>query len=402
MIRLLVLTLLCGVMIMECECSAESASQYAFYGNMPKRVLEAYLSRSITMADLVNSKHRDDDIRMIGNTGAKFIGRAAILWGNPGDDDAHFLRAKETAQKVHAVDPEVILQAGIFEAIYEGVSQLPVPDWVFKEFGLPAEKRNFDYKAMLFKDGKYRDLWGLGGSVPDMSKLETRMWFFYRAKRYIDAGYEAFHLGQVHLMNQDDPGDKGWLDMLRRVRGYAAKRARRHFVLCDAHTHGIEHDGKLMFDFHSYPLRIKEVEGKPEQGELAIGYIDSIYRDSKGGTTPSGWKCKSLPYIVEVDNWGASGKGGQAAIGGCWIWGYDEISWFSRQRETYRNSWLKYAWNWVKKNDPNGHLEMIGLRCVADPGNGLDEYCANKPSPACPNGSNQEATIKSIWASAGR
>lgn len=397
--KILILTILCGVMIMECEREIEAATEYTFYGNMPKKVLLSYLSRSITMGDMVNSKHRDDDIRMLHNMGAKFIGRAAILWGNPGDDDAHFAKAKETAEKMHKLDPEVILQAGIFEAIYSGTSELPIPDWVFKEFGLPVEKRNFSYDAMLFDNGKLKDMWGPGGSVPDMSKLETRMWFFYRAKRYIDAGYEAFHLGQVHLMSQDDPGFKGWLDMLGRIQKYASKRARRHFILCDAHTHGIAVDGKLLFDFHSYPLRIKEVAGKPQEGELAVGYIDSIFKDSLGGITPSGWKCDNLPYIAEVDNWGSSGKGGQANIGGCWIWGYDEICWFARQSEDYRNKWLKYAWDWMKKTDPNGRLEMIGLRCLADQVNGLDEYCANKPSPACPTGFNQEDAIKAIWAS---
>ena len=65
---------------------------------------------------------------------------------------------------------------------------------------------------------------------------------------------------------------------------------------------------------------------RPQEGELRIGFIDSIYGRSKGGITPSGWRCGHLPYLVELDNWGVSSKPGQAGMGGCWVWGYDEIT----------------------------------------------------------------------------
>ena len=50
---------------------------------------------------------------------------------------------------------------------------------------------------------------------------------------------------------------------------------------------------------------------------------------------PSGWKCASLPYLVELDNWGASGKAGQPGLP-YWTWGYDEICWFAHQPAEYR------------------------------------------------------------------
>ena len=87
---------------------------------------------------------------------------------------------------------------------------------------------------------------------------------------------------------------------------------------------GIVHDGKLMFDLHSFPLRIEEVADSPHDGVLKIGYLDSIFGRSKGGVTPSGWNCDSLPFMVELDNFGSSGREGEN-IGAHWIWGYDEI-----------------------------------------------------------------------------
>ena len=170
-------------------------------------------------------------------------------------------------------------------------------------------------------------------------------------------------------------------------------------VLCDAHTPdgGPIHEGRLLFDFHAFPLRIKEVAGKPQQGMLEVGYLDSLFRRSRGGVTPSGWKCESLPYLVEFDNWGSSGKPG---VGGqsYWTWGYDEICWFAHQPAEYRNEWLKYAWDWTRAHDPACFLEMPGSRCLADPVGAEAWYCANAKSAATPTGSGQEDAIRAVWA----
>ena len=57
------------------------------------------------------------------------------------------------------------LQAAVFEIVTEGVGQVPVPDWVFKEFGQAPETRNFDYAKMMFPDKSMVDHWGRGSSV---------------------------------------------------------------------------------------------------------------------------------------------------------------------------------------------------------------------------------------------
>ena len=257
---------------------------------------------------------------------------------------------------------------------------------------------------MLFPNGCFRDQWGKDASVPDITQLETRLWFFYAAAEYVNVGCEAIHFGQVELIGASDPVREHWWDVLSRVRKYAKTHARRHMVLCDAHTPdgGPLYQGdKLLFDSHAFPLRIEDDDAHPHEGLLRVWYIDSIYGRSKGGITPSGWKCEHLPYLVELDNWGASGKEGQHA-GGCWIWGYDEISWYALQAEDYRNRWLKYAITWLREHDPNGFLEMPGSRCLSVPvegrnGQRLQWYFANRPSEATPNGFNQEDTIKALW-----
>ncbi|MDT8302900.1 MAG: hypothetical protein RQ760_15575 [Sedimentisphaerales bacterium] len=386
---------------------AKSERDYSFDGKISRTVLENYLSRAITFAELLNGErvekqlggNTDDNIRMLKNVGVKFAGRAIYMWGDESRLNKLIEDARPIVRKVHAADPDIILQAAAFEIVSKQVETLKVPKWVFDEFDLDFQDRNFDYEAMLYPDGHRVNHWRTGSSVPDMSKLETRMWFFYLAARYIDIGVEATHFGQVEIMDDQDPDHRAWRDMMSRVRKYAAKHARRHFLLADAHvpSGGIVHEGKLLFDFHSFPLRIDEVVNEPQKGVLKVGYLDSIFTRSKGGISPSGWRCDSLPYIVELDNFGSSGRPGQN-IGMHYIWGYDEICWFAHQPADYRNSWLKYAWEWIRRHDPNGYLQMPGSRTLANPVGKKNWYWANTPSKAVPTGFGQEETIKAIWA----
>ena len=387
-----------GALLICCTCAGEPRD-YRFHGSISRQVLENYLSRAVTFMDLLSGAGNvDDNLRMLKNMGVKFAGRAVYRWGSEDHLPGLLSRAEEIAKRIHAADPEMILQAGVFEIVTRGVESLPVPDWVFTEFGLPVEQRNFSYDAMLFPDGRFRDHWAKGASVPDMCQPETRMWFFYAAARYIDIGCEAIHFGQVHLIGATDGGMRNWWDMLSRVRRYAKAHARRHFVLCDAHTHGLHAEGdNLLFDLHAFPLRIKDIPDRPQEGKLEVGYIDSIFGKSLGGMTPSGWRCESLPYIVEFDNWGVSDKPG-THVGDWWTWGWDEICWFAHQPAGYRNSWLRYAQNWIRATDPNGFLQMPASRCLASPVGEISWYLANTPSPATPNGFGQEETIKAIWA----
>ena len=115
---------------------------------------------------------------------------------------------------------------------------------------------------------------------------------------------------------------------------------------------------------------------RPQEAILKVGFSDGIYGRSKGGLTSSGWKCEHLPYLVEIDNWGVSQQPGKAKAGGIWVWGYDEITWFAHQSKQYRADWLHYAWDWVRKTDPNGYLQMPGSRTVRSP---LDNAAGTLP-----------------------
>ena len=235
---------------------------FQFDGNMSREVLESYLSRSVTASSLIETDTLEDDLRAIKRMGVKFIGRASGIWYMLEDDDIHFAKSKALAEAVHAVDPEIILQACVFEIVTLRMDQVKIPAYVFEAFGKPVEDRCFRFAdaRMVSEDGSTawnfapdRDP-GKCGDMPDLNRDEARMWFYYRATRYIDCGYEALHMGQVHLYTAEDKGMKKTYELFGMIRDYAERHARRHKVLLDAHSHGVSVNGKLLLDYHAMPF----------------------------------------------------------------------------------------------------------------------------------------------------
>jgi hypothetical protein len=379
---------------------------FQFDGTISRQVLENYLARSITMEGLLNGRgDLQDNIRMLKSIGAKYVGRALCLWGAEGNFLPNLARAQEEIPQVLAADPEMILEACVFETVSARVNSIAIPDWVFTALGEPVASRNFRYDDMIYPEGQRRPM-GRNAQVPDESRLETQLWFYYQAASYIDIGCEAIHFGQVEIMNKNDRDNARWEHLLSLVRAHAARRARHHMVLCNGHvpSGGLLRAGRPLLDFHAFPLRVMETPEKPQEAILKVGFSDGIYGHSKGGLTFSGWTCDHLPYLVELDNYGVSRHPGEPNAKGefNWVWGYDEISWFANQSQSYRSNWLQYAWSWVRQTDTNAFLEMPGSRTETSPLNHKRWYFANKPSPAVPDGLGDEEAIRAIWAADGR
>src|SRR5690349_1926359 len=94
---------------------ASEAGPYRFDGTISRGVLDNYLSRAISMEGLLNGRgDLDDNIRLLKNTGAKFIGRALCLWAGEANLLRNLERARQQVPKVHAADPEMVLQACVF------------------------------------------------------------------------------------------------------------------------------------------------------------------------------------------------------------------------------------------------------------------------------------------------
>jgi hypothetical protein len=179
-------------------------------------------------------------------------------------------------------------------------------------------------------------------------------------------------------------------------------------ILLDAHTHGVNVNGKLLFDFHSMPYSRMPILDVP--GEK-LAFVREGF--SEGGITPSGWKCDTLPMLMEYDNWGGKFFNEADPITyeqRAWKewWGYDQITWFASQDEESRNSFLEYTYKWTAISLVNAYFQMPVRRTLGNCqikklvyGKEMLSNCyqANMPSENCPLGYGQEETIKRIWES---
>ena len=347
-----------------------------------EEVLRNYLSRAQNCNIFCeNCAHLEEDIKMLFTTGAKMWSRAYTPWiMNAAEFKLHPIM-KETIEKVHSVDPDIVFENCIFESLFPSVEEIPIPAYVFEAFGQKPEQRNFSLSAMIFPDGRFANLWGPNTGVPDITQLETQMWFYYRGCLFVDLGFESIHFGQIMLMAKDDVGFVIFDRIIKMIRDYARDHARRGWVLFNAHMYDDRVGGtdRLICDFHMSPTRglppvgsvpHDPAPGNPQEIELIVGHFDSIYLDSPGGITPSGWRTSSLPYIVELDNACTYEK--EWLDTPCWPkqtewykggwWSHDEISWFSVQPDDYRRYWLRHSYHWVKNIDGHGYCQMPGHR----------------------------------------
>ena len=387
---------------------------FTFDGNMSREVLENYLSRAVTAAGLADSDTLEDDLRVIRELGIKFLGRASGVWYMPEDDEKHFAKAKALAERVHAQDPEIILQSCVFEIVVKRMEETKIPAYVFEDLGLPVEERSFRLEDALFAENPPGFAWpregepDKTGGIPDLSRDEARMWFYYRATRYIDCGYEALHMGQIHLYTANDRGMEKTYDLFARIRAYAAKHARRHKVLLDAHTHGVVKHGKLLFDYHAMPFTRAALHRK--SGRQLVLVREGF---SEGGENPNGWSGETMPYLMEYDNWGGSVveephhlEKHELALKD-W-WGFDQIGWFANQSEKERNHFLQYTWRWTMINNPNAFFEAPFRRMLSDAAVVMrradtgkkdiqETYQINNKSRECPMGFSQEAALAACY-----
>ena len=245
---------------------------------------------------------------------------------------------------------------------------------MLKAFGLPAVPRKFKYAAMFSSTWQFVDHWGKGSSVPDLTQTESQMWFFYAGTSWIKQGIEGLHLGQIMLMSSADKGMVHTNSLFTKLRAFAAKNARRGFVLLNAHLYDqpnpaggtfvhLGSTNQLIFDFHAFPSRPQPHALAPMHCTLNATFEDAIYTHSAAGVSVQGWTTTSLPYIVELDNYGCTNHPGvQLANDTFHPFGWDEISWFAHQPSSYRSYFLHYAAGWLAANDPKGMSSVSMIR----------------------------------------
>ncbi len=377
---------------------------FEFNGKISQEVLENYLSRAITYS--YTDENKADTTRAILNIGAKFICRALADWYPSNEHEAKFPEYKAYFEEIHAIDPDVIFEACIFETCGIEMNNIKIPAHVFEAFGKEPEDRCFDYKKMEHQDGYCNNLWCPDHSLPDITQEEYQMFVYYRGCAYMDLGIESIHMGQTEFIGKKDPDRVCWTKVVHMLRDYASKHARRGYVLFNSHYQGhnfVGTDGVMLADFNMWPLRLKPADGEvpheisetnPQRSTIDLNR-DAPYKKGISGTSPSGWYTENYPYLLEFDNFG--GKFEKGSESNC-IWGYDEISWAANQPDWYRREFLTTVRQLVADLNDNGHVSLIGSRCAYREDLGkMDWYQMNNKSDACPDGfSDEEAIINAF------
>lgn len=346
---------------------------FSFDGSISFEVLNNYLSRSMTYCIFeTDTTTMDEGLRAMLNTGAKYIMRSMSEWSPSLGDEVRYDHYADWLSKVHDIDPEIIFEACIFETTGPNINSFTIPKEVCEAFGVKYTGRSFNYEDTLHTDNYGRKRWSDNLHVPDITKLETQMFVYYKACRYIDMGIESLHLGQTNLVGQKDKNRECWTKVVHMIREYAKKNARRHYVLINCHyptQNFVGTDGVMLADFNAFPLRIQVKQGSvdhaatednPQECDIyPSGRSDSPYLKHIKGTSPSGWTTDNYPYLVEFDNWTEKNPQYNVAQG---RWGYDEISWFANQPQSYRHEFLMYINKKIAGYNDNGHVAMPGRR----------------------------------------
>lgn len=391
-----------------------SLEQSAVPGALASREeLNGILSRAVTASRLNESETLSDDLRMLGDIGVRFIGRSVYAWINPIDqeaEDAHIAAAASLADRVHReIGDEVVLQACLFEAIYPQVDHIDIPAWVFDDLGEAPQTRRFRYEDMtsaaVRAPGQGQGSPWAGGAVPDLSLPETQRWFYYRARRYLEAGIEALHIGQLHLIAGADVGYAGIQKLVAAIRQAAVRHARRGWVILDAHSHGVSHNGRLLLDFTSRPLSARAITSRP-QGIALIRRGQTL-----PGIHPGGWECEDAPVLLEVDNWHGVSLPQDAAL---WMdmnkraaagrWGWDDVSWLAHQTPAERHGFLAYAEAWSRLQGPEWYFQPPVRRPLGrgawqrQDGTAILYYHANRRTWACPHGWGDEDALAALFS----
>lgn len=382
-------------------CTQQPADPFFFDGKPSPEVLNNYLDRAVSMDGLLTDDYPDKqaDIVFVVDTEVKLVGRTIRVWGHESvlNNQELLEKAKATAAEIHERAPQVVLQGCCFEIVTRDVENIPVPAWAFESLGLPAENRNFDYDAMLYPDSTYVNHWAENQSVPDIRQTETQLWLSFLIGTYVGVGCECIHMGQTMLVGEQDKEWKTYDAFLAKMHSFYDPKARRHYVMYDAHA-GDEGmftpDGRSVLDYNAFPMRIEET---PDKGyltaQLRPGFTDAMY-----GKYPH-------PYLVEFDTWGMSEHPGEPSDRAnpdlefweqIWVWGYDEASWFYSLPEKDRQDWLRYAYKWIKENDSNCHLQMPAHKPVRLKDKS-GTFRAIAPTKEVPDGMNIAETIKELW-----
>jgi len=443
------------------------ASPYTFYGSMSEEQLHMYLDKAIDMNglslytwtdDLIESAppleyatlaDHNDDIRMILNIGAKFIGGMMEFESAFDRLMTGLDQFKTDVDTLHATDPDIICEARLDEAIDSTAVYVNVPGYVFDAFGQPHVLRTFQPTLMFYDSPADACSYAVDIPAIDITKTESQMWIYFIATTAIEYGAEAVIFPNAIIINcQDDGNAKVWY-VANLVRDYARNPpsgppsapygligARRKMVLVGGDAIPIpnglggygtketmyfdpapaaplpEWQRQLIWDYNLAAIQsfCKPTSILPCTPDFLPVILDPTSQNwltlIQGGKHPLGWYCAHMPCVIENDNDAPYFDSGcnyycnnQSAVTWRPFWGYDASSWYPAQSPWFRNIMAQYFYYRAKCINPYAHYNLPGRLFAKQYLDGSTTYAqqvmyrANAPLPY----GGQEDTFKAIF-----
>jgi hypothetical protein len=237
----------------------------------------------------------------------------------------------------------------------------------------------FNYDAMFDRNAPdwqhLVGLWSKGegreSGPPDLTMLETQVYYAYLIAEYLDAGFEGIMFGQTMMTGARDHDYAALYALTRFARAWAAERAYRGTVTLTSHV--IEMplwpaepaaERRPFFTHITWPTRLSTTDTNPFGMHFGPGV--KAVNGRQGGAEIERLLAfpYDLPILLEVDNYGRTP--GPSAV--C-EQGYDEITAFAAQPARARAGFLQHYYfasrGWLNAHgNPRVHLALVGNRCL--------------------------------------
>jgi hypothetical protein len=381
--RVSAIRILCIIFPLWLTGLAAMAGDWDFDGQeqLTKSRIEAFLSRAVSHFYTVRFRgYSQAEIQrtkqFLLHTGAKFIHGAELSWGMSYPDHYYWDQCLAALADFHATPglQDVMFEGFIAEHIGSNADATLIPDWLWSYMesqGINAVRtpspndaggrHYFHYPNFFDSSWRYIDRWGPGQSVPDITKTETKLYYRYLLKEYIDAGFESIWFGQLGLTGAADGNNDALYDLCQFARDEAAQRGYRHAVILTSHVNGRYHDGQQILDYNCFPSRVRYSDHYPSGLEIDPGGDSTLIAITQNA--------EDMPVLLEIDNYGCSPPQVPFIGDG----GFDEISGYAYKEPWQRQAFLEQYY-WEMRTYYNNlcnnrvYLAMPGRRDICLPG----------------------------------
>ena len=373
------------------DVSFQSELMFQGQAGLKRPLLEAYLDRAIVHMNLWDERSR----RFLEESGTKYVHWADLGWNRvytPED----WIKLTASVDAIHDTPwgCDISFECGVMEAVSRSrTSGFKIPPWyrvVLNATGLQQQRRYgpqgpeyFNYEAMLDREAadwpaNFLGLWGKSetdeSGPPDITMLETQIYYAYLMSEYLDAGFEGVMFGQSMMTGARDTGHRALHALTRFASQWADRRAYRGAVALTSHvieipTWPVPETGQArpLYTHVTWPMRLSYTDEEPFG--MHFGPEAKATPNRQGGEEivrllqlPG-----DLPILLEIDNYGKNA--GPSTV--C-DEGYDEITAFAAKPPKDRCAFLEHYYfasrDW-RNSEGHGrvHIALPGNRVINVP-----------------------------------